>query len=113
MQVVEIGDLNRRITLLRATSTRDSVNAKVNAWATLATVWASYAPVSDGEKFSAGQVNSSISARFVIRYSSDVADVNPKDRLQFDGKTFDIINAKEIERRQWIEITAAAPTDGG
>jgi SPP1 family predicted phage head-tail adaptor len=108
----DIGDLDRRIVIQRATYGRDAVNAKTATWNTLATIWASYSAVSDGEKFASGQINANISARFVIRYSTGVADVNPKDRLQFDGKTYDIIAAKETERRRWIEITAATQADG-
>jgi SPP1 family predicted phage head-tail adaptor len=109
----DIGNLDRRIVLLRATSTRDAVNAKVESWATLSTVWASFTPVSDGEKFASGQINANLSARFVIRYSTAIADLDEKDRLQFDGKTYDILGAKEITRREWIEITGATRTDGG
>jgi head-tail adaptor len=52
-------------------------------------------------------------ARFVVRYDSSISDVNPKDRLVFDGRTFDIMGAKEVAgtRRALIEITAAARSD--
>lgn len=106
------GKLDRKITIQRFTQTRDEMNEPVPAWATLATRWASYEPVRDGEKFRAGETAANISARFVIRHSSNVADLNPKDRVQFDGKTYDILNVKEIGRREGIEITCAARGDG-
>lgn len=109
---MDAGKLDRRITLRRATYARDASNAKVPTWADLITVWANYTPVSDGEKFSSGQVNAAISGRFVIRYSSEVSTVNPTDQLVFDGHTYNILNVKETARRQWLEITAAARGDG-
>lgn len=106
------GKLDRRITLQRFTSAPDAFNEPVLTWATLATRWASYEPLSDGEKFRAGETAAEASARFVIRRSSAVAGLNPKDRLVFEGDTYEIVRVKEIGRREGIEITAGARADG-
>ena len=106
------GAMDRRITLERFTATRDEYNEPVQTWATLATRWASYEPLSDGERFRASETAANASARFVIRWSTDVADLNPKDRLVFEGTTFDIVHVKEVGRRKGLEITAAARADG-
>ena len=107
------GKLDRRITIQRATITRDAYNEAVQTWADLATVWASYEPVSDGEKFRAGERASAISARFVIRHSSTVADVNPADQLIFKGQVHQILGVKEAEGRGvGIEITTVTRSDG-
>lgn len=106
------GKLDRRIVLQRFTETRDEYNEPVQTWATLATRWASYEPLSDGEKFSASETAAEASARFVIRYSTAVRDLNPKDRLMFEGVTYQIIRVKEIGRREGIEITTSARADG-
>ena len=105
------GKLDRRITISRATETRDAVNAIVQTWADLVTVWASKRDVSDGERFQSGTRNASKMTRFQIRWSPTVADVNAKDRVVFEGITYDIQNAKELGRREGIEITASARTD--
>ncbi|QTC88185.1 phage head closure protein [Brevundimonas pondensis] len=109
---MQAGRLDRRIVLQRATITRDEFNAEVETWADLATVWASYRPVSDGERFRAGERAAEISARFQIRYSSIVKDVTPKDRLVFDGRAYAITHVKEIGRREGIELTAVGRGDG-
>ena len=106
------GPLDRRIVLERSTSTPNEYNEPVLAWATLATRWASYEPIRDGEKFSASETAASLSARFVIRHSSAVADLNPKDRLTFEGVVHQILNVKPIGRREGIEITTAVRADG-
>ncbi|RZJ01818.1 MAG: head-tail adaptor protein [Brevundimonas sp.] len=106
------GKLDRRITIQRATVTRDEYNAEVSTWATMANVWAAYEPIKDGERFRAGERAAELSARFQIRYSSQVAGVTAEDRLTFDGKTYEIINVKEIGRREGIELTTVARGDG-
>jgi SPP1 family predicted phage head-tail adaptor len=107
------GPLDRRIQILRATITTDAMNTPVETWVLLVTVWASKRDVSDGERFKSGTMNASRMTRFQIRHSSQVATVNPKDRVVFEGLTYDIIATKELDRRDGIEITAAARTDGG
>ena len=106
------GNLDRRIVIQRFTETRDEFNEPVRSWATLATVWASYEPLTDGEAFRAGETMAEASARFVVRYSTTLAGLNPKDRLTFDGGTWEIIRTKEIGRREAIEITTKSRDDG-
>lgn len=105
---MDAGRLDRRIVIQRATTAADSFNEPVQTWATLATVWAMAKPVSDGERQRAGETLADKQYRFTVRWSYDVSDVDPRDRVVFDGRTFDIIGAKEIGRREFIEITATA-----
>jgi len=105
------GKMDRKIVLQRFTETFDSYNESVKTWATLATRWASYEPISDGERLRSSETAATLSARFVIRYSSAVATLNPKDRLTFDGTTYEIVHVKELGRREGLEITAGARDD--
>lgn len=100
--------LDRRIALRRATVSANAFNEQVETWATLATVWAHVAPVSDGERLRAGQTLASKLNRFTIRYSATAATVDPRDRIQYEGRDYDIHAVKEVGRRQFLEITAAA-----
>lgn len=106
------GKLDRKIILQRSTETRDDYNEPVKSWTTLATRSASYEPLSDGERFRAGETAANASARFVIRYGSTVSDLNPKDQLVFEGVTFQILHVKQVGRREGIEITCSARADG-
>lgn len=110
--MIRAGELDRRITIQRALITRDAFNAEVETWTDLCTVWAKYEPVRDGEKFRAGERAADLSARFTIRHSSQVADINGRDRLIFENRTHQIINHKEIGRREGIELTTVARSDG-
>lgn len=106
------GKLDRRIVLQRFSETRDAYNEPVKTWATLASRSASYEPLSDGERFRAGETAATASARFVIRWSSAVSSLNSKDRLTFDGDTYEIVRVKEMGRREGLEITVAGRADG-
>ena len=102
-----IGELDRRITIRRNTATvKNRIGEAVPVWTVLATVWAAYAPISDGEKMLATEQFASLEARFVIRWSTGVADVNAKDQITFDNREWNILGVKETERRRWIEISA-------
>lgn len=110
--MIRAGSLDRRIEIQRATESRDDLNNVVLTWATLRTVWAAKADVRDGERWAAMEVGAEVTTRFTIRWSPYVADVNPKDRIRYGGRTYDIVAVKEIGRREGLEITATARTDG-
>lgn len=102
------GRLDRRISILRATTAADAYNEPIATWATLATVWAKAAPVMDAERQRAGETLAAKAYRFTVRFSYDVYDVDPRDRVTFDGRTYDIAGVKELGRREYLEITATA-----
>lgn len=108
---MEAGKLDRRITIERATESRDEFNNVVLVWSALAVVWAEKAEIRDSERVAAQEVGAEVTTRFRIRYSSVVADVNPKDRIAFGGRIYDIVGVKEIGRKEGLEITAAARAD--
>lgn len=105
---MQAGKFDRRIAVQRASKAADAFNEQIETWATLTTVWASAIPISDGERARAGEVFSSINMRFQIRYSTTVAALDTRDRIVFDGRTYDIAGVKELGRRRGLEITAAA-----
>lgn len=105
------GRLDRRIIIERADlllETTDAMGTPVPFWRDLVAVWADAKLVSDGERWQAGQTLADRLYRFTIRYSSEVANVDPRDRIQYDGRVWEIHGVKEVGRRQFLEITAAA-----
>ena len=108
---MKAGDLDRRVTFLRATSEPNELNELIETWAPLATVWAGVTPASDGERLRAQQVGAYITARFLIRYSALAATITAQDRILYGGRTYGISGAKEIGRREGFEITAAGEAD--
>lgn len=108
---MQAGPLDRRVQFLRATLADDGL-ASAETWDDYGLpVWASKADISDGERWRAGEVAAHITTRFRVRWSQFTADITPKDRLECEGRTYDITGIKEIGRREGIEITAAARAD--
>ncbi len=107
------GDLDRKITIQRATTVPNDLNEDVETWVDFVTARAKRRDVSDGEKFAAGQVGSSLRARFTIRSSIEARTVTPLDRLSHDGETWSIHGVKEADegRHRFIEITAVKDAD--
>lgn len=105
---MKAGSLDRRITILRATNARNSFNEEVATWNPVATVWAASVPISDAERLRAGESLATRKHRFTIRHSAFAATIDTRDRLTFDGRTFDVNGVKELGRREGYEITATA-----
>lgn len=101
--------LDRLVTFLRGTETQlpDLVQPKM-VWADLLKVNAAVTPVSDGERLRAGESLASMKSRFVTRWSPKLATVDPRDRISYGGRIYDINGVKEIGRRQYLEFTASA-----
>ena len=105
------GPLDRRLTVRRATVSKDAFNADVSSWGDLVTVWASKEEVRDGEKIRAQQVGASITARFQTRWTATMAGVTTSDQLLCEGRLFNITGKKELGRRDGLEFTATAQAD--
>jgi SPP1 family predicted phage head-tail adaptor len=106
---MDAGKLDRRVTLLARVLGKNGYNENVETWPEPGVeVWASYEPVKDAERLRAAEVAASITARFQIRWSPDVAAVDPTWRLTFEDRSHDIVAVKEIGRREGLEISATA-----
>jgi SPP1 family predicted phage head-tail adaptor len=106
--VLNAGDLDRRITIQRATETRDAFNNPIPSWSALATLWASKEDVRDSERLAAQELGADITTRFRIRWSELAETISPLDRILFGDRIFEIVAVKEISRREGIEISATA-----
>lgn len=102
---VQIGRLDRRITIQTPTETQDSYGEPVITWSDLTTVWASVTPSSSqtGEQFEADQVHAQRASVFRIRFNRNVTE---KHRIVYDSDNYDILQIVEGGRREWQDITA-------
>jgi SPP1 family predicted phage head-tail adaptor len=105
------GELDRRITIQRATVTLNEFNEPIETWGDLTTVWAKRRDASATESYRAQEVGAEITARFTIRWSTTAASVTPRDRLNFDGRLYNITAVRDVGRNQWREIDAVARAD--
>jgi len=107
------GDLDRRVTILRATTTRNEFNEPIQSFVALATVWANVRDASAAEAYRAQEVGAEISTRFTIRWSSQVADVDARDRIRYGGRDYNVTAVRDLGRHQWREIDAVARGESG
>jgi SPP1 family predicted phage head-tail adaptor len=109
--MIGAGELDRRITIQRATVTPNEFNEPIETWGDLVTVWAKRRDASAAEAYRAQEVGAEITARFTVRWSMTVASVKPNDRVSFEGRLYNITAVRDVGRRQWREIDAVARAD--
>jgi SPP1 family predicted phage head-tail adaptor len=109
---VRAGELDRRITIRRVAVTYNAFNEAVESWFDHATVWAQVTAVSAAEAVRAQEIGAEISLRFTLRWSAMAADIDPRDRILFDGREYNITAVRDVGRRAWREIEAVARSDG-
>lgn len=100
------GARNRRITFQTKTTTTDALGGEVVTWVDGYSVWAKVTPVSDGEKWRAGQVERREIAWFRCRASSETDAITTEARILLDGAAWSISGKKEADDRRLVEFTA-------
>lgn len=92
------GILNRRIIIMKATSTQNEFGEKIDTWSTFVERWAMIEPLSGREYFTAKQSLSEIDKRVTVRYSTGI---KPSMRLIYNNENYNIksvININEANR---------------
>ena len=104
-----IGQLDRLAQFTRSELIDDGLSTRPGPYLPFGpAVHASRRDISDAEKFAAGTVLATVTARFTVRHNAFTADLTPRDRLVCDGGEWGISGIKELPepRRTWLEITA-------
>jgi SPP1 family predicted phage head-tail adaptor len=119
--MMRAGQLDRMITLQRKTETYSPSGAPIVAWSDIAyRRHAKYRVVRGEERFSAAQYVAKEQIEFTIRYSEQVADLSPLDRIVYPARQdanppentiFDIMAVHELGRREGLRIMAARRAD--
>lgn len=109
--VRQAGQLDRRVTILRAAVNYSEFNEPIQQWAPLCTLWARKEDLQGAESYRAGEVAAQILTRFVVRWSPATADITPLDRLVFLNQEYDITAAVDLERNQWRQLDVVARPD--
>jgi head-tail adaptor len=109
--MIKAGNLDRHITIQRATTVYDEFNEQVETWANVATLWARRRDSSDvvkTELLGAEQIGAYLLTHFTIRSSALAKTITPSDQIEHDGAIWNIKGTKEAAegRNRFIEITA-------
>lgn len=103
-QQFDAGALDRRVKILRVVQSNQR-GVMVETPQEIATVWAKYNPTPRQENYSPEGTTATADAEFVIRYSSQVSDLKSKDSIEFDNRTYELIETpKEIGRREYLSL---------
>lgn len=107
--MIDAGELDRRIEILRADTIDDGLSQVTGPFQPIGRRWAKKTDVSDGEQIRAAQVEQSLTARFLVRHDSLTARIDGTYRLTCEGTTYEVTGTKEARgRRVGIEITTAS-----
>lgn len=102
------GDLDTRVTFLAPERSTDSAGVTATTWKEVGKAWASVRHLRATERFQAASQRPIEAASIWIRYRS----VDPKWRVQFDGKTYSIVGVAPVgSRREGLELALESYED--
>lgn len=101
---MNIGMMDRRITLQSRTVTQDATGEADETFTTVTTVWAQVTPTREAEPFTdSDQHQAKVTQTFKIYYRSDV---DYTTRIVYQSDNYNIESIKELGRREGLEIKA-------
>lgn len=98
---MKAGALDRTITIERATEAKDDLGVVTSTWRCLATRHAQLVQSSTAEFMRAFGASTETAIVFRLRF---LAGVTLADRVRFDGATFNLVEIKELGRREGLEL---------
>lgn len=100
---MQIGKLDKRITLQNRSSTLDDYGQPINTWSDVATVWANIKPLSGREKAQTMMAETILTHRVTIRYNADFLPPTEIDAYRISYETpsgtriFKITAAQDVD----------------
>lgn len=102
---MEIGRLDREITIESFTVTRNELMEEVKAWSTFYECWAEVRPVRAQERYEDGNLRAERQKVFRIRWREGIGSTM---RIRYDDLIWNIRGVTEIGRREGLDILAEA-----
>lgn len=99
------GNLDRTITLQRFTAAPDDFGTPVETWSDVAMLRAEIVEAGTAEFFRNDAPRDDTTIVFRTRF---LAGVTNADRIEYEGRSFDVKEMKEIGRRKGLEIRCVA-----
>lgn len=101
-------DLRERIVIERKARAADGMGGYSETWATEATVWAMWKPLSGSERYQAMRISPEVRVTTVIRFQGDVNGApyfSAGDRVTARGRTYNIEAVVDVDGAQdWLEL---------
>jgi SPP1 family predicted phage head-tail adaptor len=96
MDILDIGQMDRRVTIRQYTESTNDMGEVVDTWTNLATVYAGLSYNTTTEKLESGKETVFGTVDFLIRYRSDIDE---KMKVRFDGEDYDIKSIIRHDKR--------------
>jgi SPP1 family predicted phage head-tail adaptor len=103
------GDMDRRVTIEKRTVTTGPFNEQIVTFITLAEVWAEVRQQGGAEFLRAEAITAERRVVFRVRW---LAGVSALDRVVHQGRAHNITEAREVGRREGLELYAVALDEG-
>lgn len=100
---MNLGKLDRRITLEVSTATQNDYGEAIAAWSPLGMRWARREDLGGSEDFEASELVAIHKVRYTLRYEKLIT---ARLRVRDGDQVFDIDNVAEIGRRHGLKLTA-------
>lgn len=99
---MDIGELNRRVEILKYFVKRDAYGGEDGRWLPVGRVWAKIEPVSGTEYFTAQQVSAETVTKITIRF---YAGLDVMHRIRYADKLYEIIGISDADTaHRWTVI---------
>lgn len=99
---MDIGKLNKRITIQQQSSGYDAAGQPVDEWATFANVWANIKYNSGSETIKSDAMASSVNASIRIRYK---AGIDAGMRVVYQGTKYEIMSVlPHVDEKRYIDL---------
>lgn len=98
-----IGQMDRKIAIVKFVSTRNSTNEKEVTQEVIAEPWARMEDVSGGEDVE-GKIRYLVNKKFTIRYHPLVNELKNQLGVNFEGKLYNVVNVVELGRRSHLQL---------
>lgn len=113
--MLKTGELNRRISIERNAGTQDASGEVTPSWDRIGRErWARLTPVAGTERFIAEQFVAREQVEFLVRYTTDLSDISPLDRVVYpandtpvSSQIYDIMAVHEVGWKESLRIIAA------
>lgn len=97
---MEVGELRDRVQIQTRTAKTDTAGNVDSQWTDSAKAWAQVSPLSGDEAQRAGHTEATVMHRVRMRFRSGIPRIKPKDRIIFEGRTLNIVTARNLEEKR-------------
>jgi SPP1 family predicted phage head-tail adaptor len=108
---IRAGKLDRRIVIQGKVIVISDSGEEQVTWSQLANVWAEKVESTGAERYAAQQLIGRAMSTFRFRWNQATSQVTAGHQILYNGRAYDILDVREIGRREGLEVDCFAPSD--